>query len=209
MSFNLAIGPTGYCSPVYCRVRELSVTRIPDRIVQTQNMQTKIRNLLRFLIPGSMVLILAACQGSPIPPEFNTVPNPELQAAASAQLTQGAKATFAFETFTGIPGDKADQLASALGVQARQQGLVLVRRTGVPSTYRVKGFMSATGGGAGVSAFYVFDIVDASGRRLKRISGVEQVGGTQSDPWVAVSESTLSRIAYRSVVEIKAWLANQ
>ncbi|NVK36034.1 MAG: hypothetical protein HWE23_16230 [Rhodobacteraceae bacterium] len=166
-------------------------------------------NSFRILLAALAAIALSACQGSPVPPEFMTTPNPELQKAASAQTTQGAKATFAFEPFTGIPGSKADELAGALGIQARQQGLTLVRRSGVPSTYRVKGFMSATGGGAGGTVFYVFDIVDSSGQRRKRISGVEQVGGTQSDPWSAVSDSTLKRIAYRSVIEIKAWLANQ
>ena len=114
--------------------------------------------------------------------------------------------TFAFEPFTGAPGNIADELSEFIGSEARKQGITLVRRVGAAATYRVNGYLSATGQPSNGTVFYVFDIVDSSGRRLKRISGTEATGGASGDPWQAVSSGTLSRIANRSMVEIKAWL---
>ncbi len=157
-------------------------------------------------VVGCIVLLgaLAACQSSPRPPTpiATTAPTP----AISSESDQDAEVTFAFEPFTGAPGNIADQLSEMIGAEARKQGITLVRRVGAAATYRVNGFLSATGQPSNGTVFYVFDIVDDSGRRVKRISGTEDTGGSAGDPWRSVSAGTLSRIATRSMVEIRAWL---
>lgn len=147
---------------------------------------------------------LAACQGTPQPP--SSIGAPVSPVSNSAPSTQPGEITFAFEPFTGAPGNVADELSELIGREAREQGITLVRRIGASATYRVNGFLSATGQPSTGTVFYVFDIVDGSGRRLKRVSGTEDTGGTSGDPWKSVSTGTLSRIANRSLVEIKAWL---
>lgn len=148
---------------------------------------------------------LAACSATPTPPSSigaATTPVPSI--AGQADETQGV--TFAFEPFTGAPGNLADTLSEYIGSEARKQGITLVRRVGASATYRVNGYLSATGQPSTGTVFYVFDIVDSSGQRVKRISGTEATGGSSGDPWQSVSAATLSRIANRSMVEIKAWL---
>lgn len=147
---------------------------------------------------------LVACQAAPQPPSpiATTAPTPSI----SGQVDPQDGVTFAFEPFTGAPGNIADELSEMIGSEARKQGITLVRRVGAAATYRVNGYLSATGQPSNGTVFYVFDIVDSSGRRLKRISGTEATGGASGDPWQAVSSGTLSRIANRSMVEIKAWL---
>ncbi|MBO0343840.1 hypothetical protein [Roseibium limicola] len=114
--------------------------------------------------------------------------------------------TFAFEPFTGAPGNIADELSQEIGEEAHRQGLVLVRRVGASSTFRVNGYLSATGAPSYATLFYVFDVVDGSGKRLKRISGTEVADGVSGDPWQAADGDALRRIAKRTVVEISAWL---
>ncbi len=128
------------------------------------------------------------------------------RATIAGQVDPEEGITFAFEPFTGAPGNIADELSEMIGSEARKQGITLVRRIGAAATYRVNGYLSATGQPSNGTVFYVFDIVDSSGRRVKRISGTEDTGGASGDPWQAVSSGTLSRIANRSMVEIKAWL---
>ncbi|MES0880727.1 hypothetical protein [Roseibium sp. SCP14] len=148
--------------------------------------------------------LLAACQSSPQPPSpiATAAPTPSI----SGQVDEEEGVTFAFEPFTGAPGNIADELSEFIGAEARKQGITLVRRVGASATYRVNGYLAATGQPSNGTVFYVFDIVDNSGRRLKRISGTETTGGASGDPWRSVSSGTLSRIANRSMVEIKAWL---
>lgn len=156
-------------------------------------------------IAGLLLLTaLAACQSSPQPPSpiATTAPAPSI----SGQIDEDEGVTFAFEPFTGAPGNLADTLSEFIGREAKAQGITLVRRVGAAATYRVNGYLAATGQPSNGSVFYVFDIVDTSGRRVKRISGVESTGGASGDPWQAVDSGTLSRIAQRSMVEIRAWL---
>ena len=163
--------------------------------------------LRRFLAILS-VLALAACQGLPEPPSPLGAPSPN-QAPAAPPPATPSEATFAFEPFTGAPGNLSDDLSRYIGIEAQKQGLLLVRRVGAASNYRVKGYLSATGEPSSATVFYVFDIVTPSGTRLKRISGSETVSGTKGDPWQAIDSATLERIANRSVVEIIAWLNRQ
>lgn len=159
-----------------------------------------------FQFVGLLVLIggLAACQSRPVPPvSVSGIPQAPVFAQSGAEETG---VTFAFEPLTGAPGNIADQLSSAIGTTAATQGLTLVKRVGADATYRVNGYLAATGQSGKGTVFYVFDIVDRSGNRLKRISGTEETGGSSGDPWQGASESLLSRIAQRTVVEIKAWL---
>ena len=159
------------------------------------------RRLLAVFLLGAG---LAACQAAPQPPTpiSTTVTAPTI----AGQAAQDEGVTFAFEPFTGAPGNIADDLSELIGAEARKQGITLVRRIGASATYRVNGYLAATGQPSNGTVFYVFDIVDSSGRRVKRISGTEDTGGASGDPWQSVSSGTLSRIANRSMVEIQAWL---
>lgn len=150
---------------------------------------------------------LAACQSSPQPPApvSGQVSTPSIAAPQTAE--DGV--TFAFEPFTGAPGNIADQLSEMIGREARSRNIQLVRRVGATATYRVNGYLAATGQPSNGTLFYVFDVVDANGRRVKRISGTEETGGASGDPWQAVGNGTLSRIAARSLIELEAWLNRQ
>lgn len=155
---------------------------------------------------GALLLILGltGCQSALQPPA--AVSSTPSEPVFAGQQSDPSEVTFAFEPLTGAPGNIADELSSQLGVNAASQGLSVVRRVGADATYRVNGYLAATGQSGKGTIFYVFDIVDRSGKRLKRISGSEETGGATGDPWQSATEGILSRIANRTVVEIKAWL---
>jgi len=195
-------------APIYLEfdTGRLDTTNRPDSQApyMPDTFRQKYSSFLRIL--ASLLLLggLAACQSSPQPPSpvATTAPAPSI----SGQVDGEEGVTFAFEPFTGAPGNIADELSEFIGREASRNGITLVRRIGASATYRVNGYLAATGQPSTGTVFYVFDIVDGSGRRLKRISGTEATNGSSGDPWQAVNSGTLSRIANRSIVEIKAWL---
>ncbi len=147
-------------------------------------------------------VFVAACQNTSQPSTTTQTP----RATRSAPAVAPEKATFAFEPFTGAPGNTADQLSELIGHEAREQGLTLVRRVGAPASYRINGYLAATGNQSSVTLFYVFDVVDASGSRVHRIIGQESAPGTSGDPWSGIEGDTLSLVAKRSVASLRAWL---
>lgn len=151
-----------------------------------------------------VALGLAACQSDPRPP-VGLTQTPSV-AATPAPSVPASEATFAFEPITGMPANKADELSSELGAAAGREGVVLVRRQNAKATYRINGYLSSTGDSSSTTVFYVFDIVDANGRRVNRLQGSETIGGTSGDPWAVVDTGTLQRIAQRAIVEIHSWV---
>lgn len=118
-----------------------------------------------------------------------------------------AQATFRFDSLNGVPTNKADSLATAIGGYARQRSLTLVRRGDPAAAYRVLGYLSAAGGTGGTQVSYVWDIVDVRTQRLlHRISGVEIAGEADADPWTGVDDRVLNAVAARTVEAIYAWL---
>jgi len=156
------------------------------------------------LLAAGFAAILAGCQGSPEPP--NSVGQSSPAISGPAPIVPADQVTLAFEPFTGMPGNIADELAEDIGTEARNSGLTLVRRVGAQATYRVNGYLSATSDRSSSTVFYVFDIVDANGRRVNRVSGTETTTGSAGDPWASVDSDTLTRIAQRSIAEIQAWI---
>ncbi len=163
---------------------------------------SKLSAALRFAALAS-ALSLAACQSAPMPAgEVGGTKVAKQRAPAVAP----DQATFAFEPFTGAPGNAADELANYIGGDASNQGLTLVRRAGAPASYRINGYLSAAGDQSSVTLFYVFDVIDAAGNRVHRIVGQESGAGTSGDPWSGVNSETLRRAAQRTVTSLRAWL---
>lgn len=160
---------------------------------------------------AALSLLLAACQSSTGPGAGSAGVRPTLAAPPDATTpapppVPAAQALFSFERILGVPTNKADTLSRALGTSARTRNLTLVRRGDPTAVYRVVGFLSAVGGTGDASVSYVWDIVDADGRRVHRISGIEVAGEADADPWTGVGDEVLEAIAARTVEAIYAWV---
>ncbi|AXS42701.1 hypothetical protein D1F64_17345 [Breoghania sp. L-A4] len=152
-------------------------------------------------------LMLAAC-GGVTPPEFvgGSRQSAAVQSGSYAAPVPANEASFAFDPFSGAPGNTLDDLSRKIGEAASKEGLTLVRRAGARATYRVKGHLSAVGDNTASTILYVFDVYDGSGRRVHRFSGQETSNATSADPWAGISGETLNLIATRTVLALKAWL---
>lgn len=135
-----------------------------------------------------------------------TVPAPPEATQPAAPTVPAAIATFSFDQIKGVPTTKQDSLAKSIAKYAQQRNLRLVRRIDTNATYHVWGYLSAVGGDVGTNVTYVWDILDQSGNRVLRFSGIEITGATASDPWQSVGGSTLDNIAARTVEDVYAWI---
>lgn len=152
--------------------------------------------MLRGLAIGVLAMIAAGCTG----------PGPaglELQAGAPAQTATA----LAFEPVTGIPEERTAVLAEALVSGAIERGLVVVPRETDRATFRLKGYFSAARAGGRTDISFAWDVFDAAENRVHRIAGIESVQAGVPDPWQAVTDDALRRIAQRTVEGLEAWLA--
>jgi hypothetical protein len=135
-----------------------------------------------------------------------TVPAPPEATQPMRPPVPASQASFRFDQVLGVPTNQADTLAASLGSVARSRGLTLVRRGDPTATYRLLGYLAASGDERGTVVTFVWDIVDADGRRLHRVSGSQAAGGADGDPWMGVSDGELAAIAARTVELVYAWV---
>jgi len=152
-------------------------------------------------------MIVAGCSGGDAVSDLAPTPTVAGTTAPIGPSAVGT-ASFAFEPFTGVPGNAADELTRRIADVSDREGLNLVRRVGAPATFRVKGYLTAIGNPTSTTLSYIYDVYDGSGRRVHRIAGQEPSGGTSGDPWSGITDETLVVVAERTVAALKAWLAS-
>jgi len=171
--------------------------------------------LLRAAGVLALVSLAAACQvADPVRPKpaiaaaasGPTVPAPPEATQPAVPTVPAAAATFSFDQIKGVPTNKQDSLARSIANYAQIRKLRLVRRTDTTATYHVWGYLSAVGGDVGTNVTYVWDILDQSGNRVLRFSGIEIATAADADPWEKVDESVLDVIAARTVEDVYAWI---
>jgi hypothetical protein len=153
-------------------------------------------------------LVLAACTTAAIPPPGSGAPTigPIAATKMRAAPVRGDDAKFAFARITGAPGDLLTVLGEALKKEAKARKLTVVPEDDPSATYQIKGYVSAVGGPTGTLLVYVFDILDAHGVRIHRISGQQLGAGATSDPWGGIRESTMRIAAQHAVDDLAAWV---
>jgi hypothetical protein len=159
----------------------------------------------------ALASVLAACQSTaPARPKAAvagpTVPAPPEATQPAAPAVPADVATFSFDQIKGVPTNKQDELARAIAKHAQARNLRLVRRTDPSATYHVWGYLSAVGGDVGTNVTYVWDIIDQSGNRVLRFSGIEIAGAAGNDPWNSVDGTALDTVAARTVEDVYAWI---
>jgi hypothetical protein len=154
-----------------------------------------IAGILRILAAGMIAALTAGCVtgGDPAAPELRTAP-----ASVAAPI--------AFEPVTGIPEERTAVLADELVSGSVSGGLTVVPRQARDARFRLKGYFSAARSGSSTRITYVWDIFDRDENRVHRIGGTESVEAGLPDPWQAVTDDALRRIARRTVEDLRAWL---
>jgi hypothetical protein len=154
----------------------------------------------------TLALLLAACslskiQAGPGPP----VIAPKQALALGPAPIKGPNVKFGIITVTGIPGTFQIALDDSLKKFAATRNLKLVAFGDSTATYRVEGYISAIGDVNRVILVYVWDVFDAAGNRLHRVSGQEVAEEGAVDPWTAIELRDIDAAARATIDALADW----
>ncbi len=114
-------------------------------------------------------------------------------------------ASIAFDSIDGPPPDVFQRLVRDLNSEAKSRQLTVLSRDDEP-TYRARGYMGAQINTREARITWVWDVYDAERQRVLRVSGEEKVAGQHRNPWEALDEAGVQRIARKSVEQLGAFL---
>ncbi len=201
---------------------------------EKQEIGMKLQELLRYPFMIMAALLLAACTGSgqvnqALSPDQTTSQNQQagsesapavrenalaaeepatpaetVTSAQTASLATGNAMTFL--PVEGAPQGKVTELSKSIRLAAQTHELSVLPATQSGAKYQVKGYFSALNDGSGTLLIYIWDIFDGSGKRLHRINGQERTSTTKTNPWNAISEKELARVADATAQRLKTWV---
>ena len=165
------------------------------------------RQGLRLAIILAAGAALAACNSIPVP-RMGAGPPPMLRDARSLgpAPVKGEQVRISFADVTGIPGQMRFEMADALKQYAKDRNLVVVPVGDPTVTYALKGYLSAVGDATGGLLIFIWDVYDPTGQPLRRFSGQEAIGGSEADPWAAVSGGHIDAAARETIDNLADWL---
>ena len=114
-----------------------------------------------------------------------------------------------FLPVTGAPQSAVTSLANAMRAAAQSNQVPVVVSLQQGARYQVKGYFSALNDGTGTILVYVWDVLDANGTRIHRISGQERGGIANGDPWSGVNDEVLNRVAQSTMASLRTWISTR
>jgi len=114
--------------------------------------------------------------------------------------------SISFLPVEGMPQSAISSFSKSIKEASQTHGLNLVPANQPAGKYRVKGYFSALNDGSGTLITYIWDVVDASGKRLHRINGQERNGSKSIQPWSTVTSEELKKVADTTASRLKSWV---
>ena len=129
---------------------------------------------------------------------------------SSGGLLSGATSWFGGSTkiavapIIGTTPEVAQQLTDALIVAGKERKLTMLP-DGSKANYTLRGYLVASNEKQGAKISYIWDVTDAQGARVARVSGDEIIAKRAgSDPWSAVDDAAIRSIAGKTTSQLAA-----
>jgi hypothetical protein len=119
-------------------------------------------------------------------------------------LPAGQHSTVAFDRVDGLPPAVFDRYVRKLGDEAEAKRVPVVTREGF-APYRIKGYVSLWTRKRETTMSWVWEVFDAEGQRVMRLSGDEKAGKPGRDAWQAVSDEVLARAARSGMEQLSEY----
>ncbi|MGE3529050.1 MAG: hypothetical protein AB7G54_06450 [Methyloceanibacter sp.] len=140
---------------------------------------------------------LAACGGGPGSPSSGGF-------LSGATSWFGGSTKIAIAPIIGTTPEIAAQMTDALIAAGKDRKLTLLP-DGSKANYTLRGYLIASSEKQGAKISYIWDVTDAQGSRVARVSGDEIVPKRSgSDPWSAVDAAVIRSIAGKTTSQIAA-----
>ena len=150
------------------------------------------------LIGGLLAVFLAGC-------ETSSLTGGDTNTAALAPQQQPVQSRpVAFAPVIGAPTKISAKLNEMLVATAAQKSVPVVPPK--DAEYTIRGYLVAAPDPKGTKLSYIWDVSDKTNKR-KRIQGDELIEGKKGgDPWAAVDDAAMQRVATKAIEDISAWL---
>jgi hypothetical protein len=119
-------------------------------------------------------------------------------------LAAGQRTTVAFESIDGPPPPVFDRMVRKLNQEAEARQVPVVTREGF-APYRIRGYMAVGVRRGQTVVSWVWDVYDSQAGRTLRLSGEEKAGRAGRDPWAAVNDEVLTRIARSGMEQLSVY----
>ncbi|MGH6802479.1 MAG: hypothetical protein ACREC3_03820 [Methyloceanibacter sp.] len=160
-----------------------------------------VRGWLRRIAPAALAAFafacLSGCGGGPGGPSSGGL------FSGATSLFGGSK-KIAVAPIIGTTPQVAQELSDALVVAGKERGLTLLPEGG-KANYTLRGYLVATSEGKSSKITYIWDVNDAQGSRVARVSGEEVIAGRSgADPWAGVDSAAVRSIAGKTASQLAA-----
>jgi hypothetical protein len=119
------------------------------------------------------LVCLAGCSGGPTTSSF----------FSSATNLFSGSTKISLAPIVGAPQPIAEQFTQALVVAGKDRHLTILPAGAGGGSYTLRGYLLASSEKGGSKISYIWDVTDAKGNRVARVSGDELVPGRTADPW--------------------------
>jgi hypothetical protein len=164
--------------------------------------------IAHLIVALAAALVLSGCTSVSIP--MGPGPPPMMSAKKTRTLgaapVKGEEVRFTFATVTGVPAEMRFTLEDSLKKYAATRTLTIVPPGDTTAVYQVKGYLSAIGDDTGTLLVYTWDVSDAFGTPLYRISGQETGAGSSTDPWIGISKAEIDAAARDTIDKLADWV---
>jgi hypothetical protein len=119
----------------------------------------------------------------------------------------GGPTKIAVAPIIGTTPEVAQEMTAALVAAGKDRNLTLLPDGG-KATYTLRGYLIASSEKRGSKVSYIWDVNDAQGSRVARISGDEVIASRSgSDPWSGVDSAAIRSIAGKTTSQLAASLS--
>jgi hypothetical protein len=119
----------------------------------------------------------------------------------------GGPTKIAVAPIIGTTPEVAQEMTAALVAAGKDRNLTLLTDGG-KATYTLRGYLIASSEKRGSKVSYIWDVNDAQGSRVARISGDEVIASRSgSDPWSGVDSAAIRSIAGKTTSQLAASLS--
>jgi hypothetical protein len=165
----------------------------------------KKRALAATLLVGLSALV-AGCESGGGLLGSNQSAQPEAQLAPAPQQPI-AQTRVSVAPVIGAPDGVSKQLFQDFSAAIGQKNVAVVSAQD-KADYALRGYIVAARDKSGTKVSYIWDVADAGGRRVNRITGEEIVAGSPAaDPWASVTPQVTQSIARKAADSLTAWLS--
>lgn len=163
-----------------------------------------------FVLMTLGALGLSGCASGPnILSAFQPAPPAGDAAAEGVQATAALpKGKVAVAPVIGAPDAVAKQLQGHVIAALEQQSVGVAKEAADKSDYTLPGYIVSAREKASAKVSYIWDVTDAAGKRVNRITGEEIVPSPPGkDPWAALTPKVSQILASKAAQSMAAWLS--